>query len=264
MRRLYRGFQLLLVLVPFVLPTDVLAQVCTLSVTGLNRSRIVYGDVNVECGRDIHSAPFGNWGVSSNVGKTQDGHQFDGWCHNHYVCDNQGNCQTSCRDGWYEWNSCTDSPKFSPPNCTLYNAENCSLQVSSQDINVHGNTYLNVQTSCPFDSDGDGACDSGGCKDISSYTQPNHFMSLYELDPFDRDDLVQTLYFPQLSVSLSCDSWGCPISGSQWAGPVAYDSPWWVPRVYAEVAIVVGWGLFRDPAQVCRRLGARDSRYNCR
>ena len=89
-------------------------------------------------------------------------------------------------------------------------------------------------------------------------------MSLYELDPFDRDDLVQTLYFPQLTVSLACDSWGCPINGSEWVGPVAYDSPWWQARVYAEVAIVVGWGLFRDPVQVCRRLAATDSRYSCR
>jgi hypothetical protein len=238
------------------------AQVCTLSVTGLNRFRTAGGPIAAECGGDLHSAPFGNWGVTSSVGAKQDSHQFDGWCHDSYVCDNYGSCRTKCRDGWYEWNSCTTRSRFSAPNCTLYNAESCSLQVTSQDTNIHGGTYVNLPTSCPFDSNGDQICDTGGCKDISSYSQ-FHFMSIYELDFWDHDDLVQTLYFPELTVSLACDVLGCPIAGSQWEGPSYYDSPSWPALVYAEAAIVVGWGTFRDPVGSCRNLRLLDSRYNC-
>jgi hypothetical protein len=240
------------------------AQVCTLSITGLNRYRVVSGPVSAECGGDLHSAPFGNWGVTSSVGKKQNSHQFDGWCHDSYVCDNYGSCRTKCRDGWYEWNSCTDHPRYAAPNCSLYNHESCGLQVSTQDIDIHGTKYLDVNTSCPLDTDGDGLCDSGGCKDISSYSEINHFMSLYELDPWDRDSLVQTLYFPELTVPLNCGPWGCPISGSQWEAPVYYDSPVWPPLIYAEAAIAIGWGQFRDSRQVCRSRGSSDPRYNCR
>jgi hypothetical protein len=220
------------------------------------------GPISAECGYDLHSAPFGNWGVTSSVGTKQDSHQFDGWCHNSYVCDNFGSCRTKCRDGWYEWNSCTTRTRFGAPNCSLYNAESCTLQVTSQDVNIHGTTYVDIPTSCPFDSDGDSICDSGGCKDLSSYSQ-TQFMSVYELDFWDTDDLVQTLYFPELTVELGCSVPGCPIAGSQWEGPSYYDSPVWPPLIHAEAAIVVGWGLYRDPARACNALKQQDSRYNC-
>lgn len=262
MRNLNR-FCLICLLSMVCFAAELSAQVCTLSVSGLNRVRTVFGPVSTECGGDLHSAPFGNWGITSSVGKKHDSHQFDGWCHDSFTCDNYGYCSTKCRDGWYEWNSCTDHTRYSAPNCTLYNAESCTLQVSTQDANIHGTKYVDLRTTCPFDSDGDGFCDTGGCKDISSYSEMNHFMSIYELDPWDHDSLVQTLYFPPLTVSLSCDPWGCPIAGSQWAGPARYDSPLWPPKIYAEAAIAVGWGLFRDTAHVCRTLGFYDARYNC-
>jgi hypothetical protein len=251
-----------LVLALFCFASELSAQVCTLSVTGLNRYRQAGGFISAECGGDLHSAPFGNWGVTSSVGTKQDSHQFDGWCRDAYVCDNSGNCRTKCRDGWYEWNSCTSRSNFSAPNCTLYNAEDCTLQVTSQDVNIHGTAYAHVPTSCPFDSDGDRICDTGGCKDISSYSQ-TQFMSVYELDFWDHDDIVQTLYFPEVTVSLRCDVFGCPIAGSQWARPAYYDSPGWPPIIHAEAAIVVGWGLFRDPWRSCNSLRLQDPRYNC-
>ncbi len=45
-----------------------------------NRRRRVYGDVNAECpGGQLHTPPFGNWGVDSNWGVRYDGFQFPGW-----------------------------------------------------------------------------------------------------------------------------------------------------------------------------------------
>jgi len=243
--------------------TELFAQTCTLSVTGLNRYRYVSGPVATECGNNLHSAPFGNWGVTSTVGKKQDGHQFDGWCHDSWVCDNWGNCTTACQDGWYEWNSCTSVPRFAAPNCTLYNAASCTRQYTTQDIDNHGTVYLNIPTSCPMDTNGDQICDTGGCSAFTSYTQPNHFMSLYELDPFGTDSLVQTVYFPAMTVPLTCNPWGCGIAGSQWVNPWRYQSPVEPAKVYVQAAIAVGWGSFSDPNRVCRSYAAVDPRYNC-
>ena len=94
-------------------------QVCRLSVAGLNQSRRVMGPVHAECPDEVvHTAPFGNWGVTSNYGQKGDSHQFDGWCHDTRTCSNSGSCQISCTNGWYEWNSCTDDALFRPPNCS--------------------------------------------------------------------------------------------------------------------------------------------------
>src|SRR5690348_8261138 len=95
------------------------AQVCRISTSGVNRNRSVTGQIHAECPISIHSVPFGNWGVTSNFGQKQDDHQFQGWCHDTRICDNRGNCRTECKDGWYEWNSCTDIDDYKAPNCTL-------------------------------------------------------------------------------------------------------------------------------------------------
>src|SRR5687768_3887755 len=94
------------------------AQVCRLSVAGLNQNRRVMGPVRAECPPSLHSPPFGNWGVTSNFGVKGDSRQFEGWCRNVQVCDNNGNCSIRCQDTWYEWNSCTDNRQWAPPNCS--------------------------------------------------------------------------------------------------------------------------------------------------
>ena len=50
---------------------------CTFSVNMVNHNRYAYDTVE-ECSLP-HTVPFGNWGVSSNVGSKQDGEQFKGW-----------------------------------------------------------------------------------------------------------------------------------------------------------------------------------------
>ncbi len=229
------------------------AQVCRLSVAGLNQDRHVKGDIHAECPGDfVHTAPFGNWGVTSNFGHKGDSHQFDGWCHNTRVCDNAGACRIVCTDGWYEWNSCTDDALYKPPNCSLFNAAGCSEQVSTTGIDVHGTRYVDLPVSCPRDTNGDGILDQGGCRDISLYTTETNFLSLYELDPVCCDQLVQTVYYPQLTIPLSCDAFGCAAAFSEWVSPASWDSPASPAKVTAQLAVLVNWGGFVDPIGACR------------
>src|ERR1700709_21443 len=131
------------------------AQACRISVAGLNQRGRVGVAVRAECPEHpLRSAPFGNWGVTSNFGQKGDSHQFDGWCHNVRVCDNNGACSNVCQDGWYEWNSCTDHPRFTAPNCSLYNAAGCTEQTTTTGTNVHGTKYVDMPVSCPADTNG--------------------------------------------------------------------------------------------------------------
>lgn len=240
-------------LLPFLCAVTAMAQVCELSVSGVNRNRRLIGGVNAECPapNPFHTAPFGNWGVTSNFGSKENGHQFQGWCHNTRVCDNNGSCHDNCADGWYEWNSCTDDPAFRAPNCTLYNANECREQVTVTGVNVHGTRVANLAASCPADTNGDGLADSGGCSRMSFYSSGTNFMSVYELDPASPDELVQTIYFPETALDLSCGVFGCARAASGWMRPSAYDSPVSPARISAEMATVVNHVTFRDPSRVC-------------
>lgn len=230
------------------------AQVCRLSVAGLNRDRRVTGEIATECPAPLHTAPFGNWGVTSNYGVKRDGNQFNGWCHESDVCDNNGNCRKVCRDGWYEWNSCTTHPQYRAPNCSLYNDAECTAQKSTQGINVHGTQTVEIRVRCPIDSNNDGVADMGGCADVKEYSHGDNFMSLYELDPVTGDSLIQSLYFPRTPVSLNCTAGGCPPAGSEWVQPDRWDSPAQPAKVWSEMATVVNSGTFVDSQRVCRML----------
>lgn len=228
------------------------AQVCRLSVAGLNRNRKVVGEITAECPSPIHTAPFGNWGATSNFGTSRDGHQFDGWCHEVRVCDNAGNCRQDCNDGWYEWNSCTNHQLYKAPNCSLFNSNECTEQVSTTGINVLGTQTVDIPVSCPMMTEGSGTLDRGGCSEVLNYSRSNNFMSLYELDPVTGDELVQSVYYPGLLVPLKCNAWGCPSAGSDWAEPVSWDSPKSPAKVFAEMAMIVNSGTFVDSGNSCR------------
>ena len=236
----------------FASALQVQAQVCRVSLAGLNRNRRVMGPIHAECPPSIHSTPFGNWGVTSNFGQEGNSHQFDGWCHDTRVCDNNGACRSVCTDGWYEWNSCTDHALYRPPNCTLFNAAECTEQATVTGINVHGTKYVDVPVSCPTDTNGDGIPDQGGCADVKQYASGTNFMSLYELDPICCDELVQTVYFPPVTAPLTCDAFGCGANGSEWVSPSAWDSPATPAKVFAQMAMLVNWGGFVDRNSACR------------
>ncbi len=212
------------------------------------------GPVDTECPSSVHTAPFGNWGVTSNFGGKVDGHQFDGWCHNSVVCDNSGACRTYCTSGWYQWNSCTSDPLYRAPNCSLYNTPDCRSQASVTGVNIHGTMEVDVPVGCPRDVDADGVADEGGCRDVPVYDHGPNFMSLYELDPYSPDMLVQTLYFPATPVATGCGVYGCGAFGSEWVAPSGYDPPFETPRAYAEMAMVVNGGRFVDETSACQPL----------
>ena len=234
-----------------------MAQVCRISVAGVNRNRRIIGPVHAECPFTIHTPPFGTWGVTSTFGQKADGRQFEGWCRDTRVCDNNGNCSVHCRDGWYEWNSCTDVPQYAPPNHSLYNAENGTQQITATGTNVHGTRTIDIPVSCPTDANGDGVAESGGCGSVPSYTSGVNFMSLYELDPGTGDELVQTMYFPEIVLPTGCRTWNCPPRASEWVGPIAYDSPTSPAKVFAEVAMIVNSGVFVDTSRACRLTALR-------
>lgn len=190
---------------------------CTVTLKGQNRNRTVAGAVNVECGAWPHSAPFGNWDVFSNYGGVKDTDQFRGW---------------KWLDGpptKKQWNSCTTSvPKYHPPNCAYYNANGCTTQASSATVTHGVYSYRYSGNQCPEYLDPDNP-PPPGCSNMSgvSVTQSSNYMTVYELDRPDSDDLVETLYFPGTSVTFgSCNYEGCPERTSSWADMSSSSDAW--------------------------------------
>lgn len=183
-------------------------QVCIVTLIGQNRNRTVAGAVNTECDErnpvQWHDPPWGNWGVSSNYGKKDDTDQFRGW---------------KWKDGpstKKQWNSCTTNrEKFRARNCAYYNASNCTKQASSSVV-VHGQMqYRRSSRPCPKHR----SVPTDGCKyaGVQPVSQSPNYMTLYELDSPDSDDLVETLYFPGTSLTLTgCTHSGCPEKTTNW------------------------------------------------
>ena len=215
--------------------------VCSFSISMVNHNRYAY-DTAEECS-GWHSAPYGTWGVSSNVGRPVDGGQFDGW--NPYC-----NVPSSTN---VEWNSCSsyrgcsylNFPDFSGtapypangyPFTDSYGHNNyvplvggnqtCVDQYSPCGPNVYGTVYYNIGVSSVQDLDGDNILDSGGCKDLDGYQigVQNNFMSVYELD-WDGNDIVNSLYFPNVWATLSCTADYCRAANDS-----NYDG--WIDDIY--------------------------------
>ncbi len=231
----------------------------------VNHNRYVY-DSDEECGGNFpqHSVPFGNWGAGSNVGSAYDGHQFQGWY---------------AEDGWEQWNSCAadyvkpdlncerlnfpDSAgvypypangyPFSDPftwndSVPPYGTSACVDQISDSGLaNHYGTATRRIPVTNPEDSDCDGIMDTGGCLDLDgrTLTVQDNYMTLYELDHSNlgiNDDLVQSLYFADVSVTLACTVEGCSAVGdddhdgwidnvneranSAYVWPVKYQDDW--------------------------------------
>lgn len=233
--------------------SDVLSgQTCRVWMSGDNTWRKVMGPVDKECGAGLHSPPFGNWGVTSNFGHKEDGNQFQGW----YWTDSK-----------YQWNSCTFH-EWAPPNCSYYNWSSCAQQVQQlygaggMTINVHGTTLADIMVNCPEDTDSDGVCDQGGCKEIYSIYNGTNWMSLYELDEPDGDDLVQSLYFPNTVVNLTCQPGSCDPAESSWVGVSWYQDPSSEQRVEAQIRMRVPYAYYQD-SMTCEYLRFSNPRYDC-
>jgi hypothetical protein len=156
---------------------------CMMHFVDQSDNRLVFGAVNEECSGDIHSEPFGNWGVDSSHGGRYDGFQFAGWKQD---------------DGWLQWNSCTD--EFPPPDPTAqyfnwgYDGSGYTTQIGTSDSS-HTNYWTDV---LPW-----------GCgAETGTIFSASHFMNVYELD-FDGDDFIATINFPIVNATLSCSEGYC-------------------------------------------------------
>ena len=188
---------------------------CVVTLEGQNRNRTVDGSIHLECGAGIHSPPFGNWGVRSNYGGITDTDQFRGW---------------KWEDGpstKRQWNSCTTL--YPPPDCGKYNDSACMTQ-RKNDVVIHGKfSYRFSENQCLPAAPPPGTGQSPGCSNMNavSVTQATNYMHVYELDWPDGDDLVETLYFPGTSVTLtSCSYHGCPERTSGWVQMTGSSSFW--------------------------------------
>jgi len=181
---------------------------CSFTINMSNNNRYAY-DTAEECWPNVHSVPFGNWGVSSNVGSKQDANQFEGW--------NPG-CSYSTPRAQVQWNSCSvdyvkpdldcqrlNFPDYAglfpyptnndPPNnypfsdpffynnsVPPYGNSRCVDQYSPCGPNIYGTATVTVGVSAQADLDGDDIADAGGCMDLQgAYAGvENNFMTLYE------------------------------------------------------------------------------------
>ena len=244
-----------------LIPAPLYAGQCVLQVRMINHNRYVY-KTEQECGI-FHSSPWGNWGVSSNVGVKQDRNQFRGW----YPLD-----------GHLQWNSCSTGYVHPDLDCRALNFPNsplpgttypyptngypftdsypwndrvppnggdrCVDQYSPYGHDVYGETRISLTVPDPADSNGDGILDSGGCLSLNGQTLtiPNNYMTVYEMDTPDSDDLVQTLYYPDVSVSLNCTVGTCLAVGDN-----NYDG--WLDDIDNPASPAYRWpSRYQDPA----------------
>ncbi len=183
------------------------AETCVIAFKGQNRHRTVSGYLDAECApvtfpTQWHDPPWGNWGVSSNYGSKENADQFKGW---------------KRKGRQRQWNSCTIYAEYTPPNPDYYNSSDNRSQ-ESNGIVTHGVMEFRNTVSCPDPADYD-ADPPVGCASVEGWDirQFENYMTIYELDSPDRDDLIETLYFPGTSVTLrSCDHDGCPERTSGW------------------------------------------------
>lgn len=280
--RLPRCLFLLAMVLGLTAPTAE-AQTCQVSVGLFNHNRFVY-DTDEECSHfPWHSMPFGNWGVSSNVGGVRDADQFQGW---------EGGCAPGSK---VQWNSCAVDYVRPDPNCQRLNFPKpgyffpwppgypfadvfghndcasgaypcqCVDQVSPCDANRYGGRGWNYGVSAPYDSDCDGSLDAGGCRDLDglTVTVTGNFMTLYELDRPDGDDLIGTLYYPDVSIRLQCDVYSCWPENDGNRDRVVDDlndrgNPVWVwPTDYRD-----DWGQQRKRMDATIRIGSADGWYS--
>lgn len=235
------------------------AQHCRIQYNMRNDNRYIWGaPLYAECPGDgiifPHSAPFGNFAVSSNVGDLDDSNQWPGW-----------NGPWNDPDRTYEWSAC--SSVYPPPDCEFYNANSCTDQVSTSgsqgDYGNYGGGWVYLSVSCPEDWNGDEIVDMGGCLDVDGmqFTVSGNFTSVYEYDPGGGHEFIRTLHYPTRSVTLDCptDDY-CNAVNSSYAYPQRWDDgvqsyypndPEDDRRLNAAIGIEVVNGYFVDPYGYC-------------
>lgn len=178
---------------------------CIVTYTGQNQNRTISARaiIRAECGGDLHSAPYGNWGVTSNYAHVKDANQFPG--------HHPGTAWRSRARIW-QWNSCTT--QYPEPNG----------QRSTRGVASHGAKVHRISLACGGANIFIPVPSVEGCNGApSSWGVSNNFMSLYELD-WNGNDFITTLYFPSTSAPMNCSYYGCT-GTSGWVGVSSSTNP---------------------------------------
>jgi hypothetical protein len=257
---------------------------CTFTVSMVNHNRYAY-DTAEEClacpTPPCHSTPTGVWGVSSNVGSKMDADQFKGWT-------------KACSELKVDWNSCSREyvkpdldchrlnfpdpagaypyPANGYPFADSYGHNNnvpavggtdtCVDQYSPCGYNVYGTATASFGVSPVADWDGDGIMDAGGCKDLDGYyigVQQN-FMTVYEMDWPDSDDVINSLYYPNVWATLTCSPEGCFVVNDNnfdgWIDDIGnqFSSEYVQPTLYQDNHDRISYAT--DPGVLAKRIDA--------
>jgi hypothetical protein len=228
--RIVRGFSIA-ILLSLALPlarltgqTDPPPQwYCAIDVGAINRNRFVYGQVNTECTYNCpswydpwtwaygDSHMWGGWSVDSDFGPRHTDWQYLGW--------NDGYNTYCPAERLYpaEWNSCYSASL--PGQSSEFNwPPGVWTQQMSASEQGYGSEERLLGAIEPYDSNGDGQADAGGCQPYDGFQMAyaNSFMDVYETDPLG-DDYVTTLTLPYMTVTLSCPDYSrCVATSSQW------------------------------------------------
>lgn len=113
----------------------------------------------------------------------------------------------------------------------------------------------------------DGTCDQGGCKDVYSVATSGNYMSLYELDKYACDQLVQSVYVgydppTSLYVNANCDIYGCWPTTGQWLSVDYWEDPSDYQIVDVDMAIKITGAAYIDTID-CEYLRFSDPQYQC-
>ncbi len=286
MKPLFRPMLFLFLLGACLAPSVFAQPRCVLSVSMINHNRYAYQTAE-ECGPSLHSVPWGNWGVSSNVGSRRDSDQFKGWLQ---PCDRTkvewNSCSVESRyrtagylnfPGWqvrrdgrfaggaypHPANGYPFSDSFSwNDTVSPYGRARYVDQYSPCGPSLYGSVQLSLVVSALVDTNSDGIPDAGGCADLNGQliNVRQNFMSIYELDTPDPDDLVESLYFPDLAVTLRCSPNGCVAVGDE-------DFNGWPDDVDKQSSLAYKWPFLyqdhrdvicrsSDPGVPCKRIDA--------
>lgn len=213
-RRLLVGIVMAAVFLGLVetLPAQYREGACVLTYYGETQNRVVRrnGHLTAECGGP-HDGPFGNWGVTSNFGHKYDGNQYPGW---------EPGRATFSRLRIHYWNTCTNKWEYRAPNREFYNDPDSGFtaQRSTEGVARHGIIHYRHPISCR---------NSTGCASIDGWSVStiNNFMTIYEMDFPDRDDLLTSLYFRDAPIILDCANLQCRSTYSAWQEPYFSTNP---------------------------------------
>lgn len=214
--------------------------VCRIEYRLVNKERYVIGHfLSAECPGEIHSAPFGNWGVESNYDVIRNSRQFDGW---------------NLIDGLLQWNSGTSNTTDFPVGCggpgPYYNHSDCTEQFSNTGVpnwGIHAGVAPNIlKVECTVSC----APEGNGCIEANNteITVADHFMKMYELDsPGTHVPTGHLVFGTQIVCSICFDPLGCDSSISMW--DAASDNS---TGVSAQAAIEITGGTFIDKWDQCQ------------